>query len=200
MTSRARAIRFRGEVTQHHEALIGLEAAGDAVLIRRGPVRALVLACPDGCGDVLTVNLDKRAGNAWRLYGDGNDLSLYPSVWRDGGCKSHFIIRRGRIWWFGPYGRTEPQYPTGTTDLRQSILGLLPTDRYVHFLDLADEIEGIPWEVEDALERLVKDDLAECGTDGERNAFRRKAPEFETRSRRRLPFASAIGWLRRAFR
>jgi hypothetical protein len=24
---------------------------------------------------------------------------LYPSVWRKGGCRSHFIMRKGRIRW-----------------------------------------------------------------------------------------------------
>jgi hypothetical protein len=76
-----------------------LNEPGDAVLVRRGVLRSMVMSCPDGCGEVLTVNLDGRAGKAWRHYARGDDVSLFPSVWRDSGCESHYILWRSRIYW-----------------------------------------------------------------------------------------------------
>src|SRR5205814_291355 len=82
-----------------------LQLPGDAVLIQRGQPRWLLLKCPCGCGDEIPVNLDKRAGKAWRLYGDAHaPVTLFPSVWRDTGCESHFIIWRGEILLFGGWG------------------------------------------------------------------------------------------------
>jgi hypothetical protein len=83
--------------------------------------------------------------------------------------------------------------------MRDAILKLLPADRYVHFLDIADEIEGVPWEVHDALEALVNDNLAECATGGKRLAFRRKYTEAASRKARRSPFKIAIEWLQGVF-
>src|SRR6267378_4236509 len=75
-----------------------VSAPGDAVLIERGTPRWLLLACPCGCGAELPINLDRRAGKAWRVYKHGTTtLSVYPSVWRDTDCGSHFIIWRGNI-------------------------------------------------------------------------------------------------------
>ena len=158
-------------------------------------MRSLVLACPDGCGEVLTVNLDKRAGKAWRLYGNGDDLSLYPSVWREGGCHSHFIIRRGRIWWCGPTSSVGSPSGSAPTNLRKETLNLLPLDRYVHFLDLADEMEAIPWEVLDALQDLVEDGLAERGIGDDRLAFRRRASPALSEKPRLTRMQAAMRWL-----
>ena len=75
-----------------------LEAPGDGVLIIREQPRWLLLKCPCGCDDEIPVNLDLRAGKAWRIYrGRDEQLTLFPSVWRDTGCRSHFIIRSGHI-------------------------------------------------------------------------------------------------------
>lgn len=96
---RARKLSLRDAVEYRHEANQLLTRPGDAVLVKRGVARAIALACPDGCGEQLTINLDHRAGPAWRHYVDDAALSIYPSIRRDTGCKSHFIVWRSKIYW-----------------------------------------------------------------------------------------------------
>jgi hypothetical protein len=61
---------------------------------------AAAMICPCGCGDVIELNLLKRARPCWGVqeHSDGT-ITLAPSVWRQKGCRSHFILRRGRIDW-----------------------------------------------------------------------------------------------------
>lgn len=61
---------------------------------------AAAMLCPCGCGDVIELNLLKQASPCWsvRLHADGS-VSLVPSVWRSKGCRSHFLVRHGRIGW-----------------------------------------------------------------------------------------------------
>jgi len=61
---------------------------------------AAALLCPCGCGDVIELNLLEQASPRWtvRAHRDGA-VTLTPSVWRTEGCRSHFIIRNGRIGW-----------------------------------------------------------------------------------------------------
>ncbi len=58
------------------------------------------LACPCGCGTALRVNLRPEAEPywTWDVQRDGA-VTLSPSVWRKGGCRSHFFVRRGRVEW-----------------------------------------------------------------------------------------------------
>ena len=90
MKGRAARIDFRGAIEHRHEADDLIPKPGEAALVHRGVDRSLVMACPDGCGEPLTINLDRRSGPAWRFYRDAAAISMYPSVWRTTGCKSHF--------------------------------------------------------------------------------------------------------------
>ena len=56
-------------------------------------------SCPCGCGDILTLNLIPDVSPVWRVDGDKGDFSIYPSVWRTNGCKSHFWIRNNNVRW-----------------------------------------------------------------------------------------------------
>jgi hypothetical protein len=58
------------------------------------------MICPCGCGSVLHMNLLPDERPCWEViqHGDGT-TSLYPSVWRQKDCKSHFWFRRGRVQW-----------------------------------------------------------------------------------------------------
>ena len=87
MSPPARKARMVGDAEYRDQAEANLGQPGDASLILRGRPRAIVMACPDGCGETLVVNLDGRAGKAWRFDMRGG-LTLYPSVWREGGCGS----------------------------------------------------------------------------------------------------------------
>lgn len=77
-------------------------------LVRRERLRNAVMNCPCGCGDVLVVNLDPEAGKAWRAKVHQGALTLMPSVWRDSGCESHFVLWENRVWWCDRRGE-EPE-------------------------------------------------------------------------------------------
>lgn len=75
------------------------ESPETIAVVVRGEPRSVIFACPCGCGDVLVINLDRAVGPAWRLRRDSDGLSLFPSVWRTSGCRSHFVVWRSRVWW-----------------------------------------------------------------------------------------------------
>ena len=85
MKQPARALTIRGEAEYRDQVELVLKDPGDAALVRRGVLRSILICCPDGCGETLVVNLDPRAGKAWRIDTRGGGTTLYPSVWRDGG-------------------------------------------------------------------------------------------------------------------
>src|SRR3954451_5083712 len=120
MTGPARCIRLRGEAEYREDGEGLLEKPGDAVLVRRGALRSVLMRCPDGCGETLVVNLDPRAGKAWKLDMRAGKATLYPSVWRDGGCGSHFIVWRGHVLWCDRFeeGNVEPSYDAAALQRR----------------------------------------------------------------------------------
>lgn len=61
---------------------------------------AAAMLCPCGCGEVIELNLLPQVRPRWTVdqHVDGT-LTLTPSVWRQKGCRSHFILRGGRINW-----------------------------------------------------------------------------------------------------
>ena len=134
----ARRVSFKGRVEFRHEADDLAPAAGDSVIVVRGRPRSLVMACPDGCGEHLTINLDERAGPAWRWYENGRGLTLFPSVWRDSGCKSHFIVWHNTILWCDWFteGNREPE--NDSPGLVDEVLAMLD-DRFVPFPELAQQ-------------------------------------------------------------
>ena len=56
--------------------------------------------CPCGCSEFLQISLLPSGRPRWQasVHWDGT-ASLHPSVWRQKGCRSHFLLRRGRIEW-----------------------------------------------------------------------------------------------------
>lgn len=102
-SEKATRVRKCGTTEYRDAANALLEWPGDAVLVERGVPRSFVMRCPDGCGETLTINLDRRTGKAWRLrVNKDSTVSLYPSVWKADGCRSHFVVRNSRIIWFEP--------------------------------------------------------------------------------------------------
>ncbi|WP_420884462.1 DUF6527 family protein [Amnimonas aquatica] len=58
--------------------------------------------CPCGCGDIIELLLLPAVRPHWALSVDGlGRPTLYPSVWRTTGCRSHFWLRQGRTVWVG---------------------------------------------------------------------------------------------------
>jgi hypothetical protein len=99
------------------------------------------------------VNLDERSGAAWRLYDGPRGLTLYPSVWRDGGCRSHFILWHNRILWCDRFmdATDEPPLPDGLTAQVAAALDRTPRAAEA----IAARLEAIPWEVAKAADELA---------------------------------------------
>jgi hypothetical protein len=148
---------------------------GDAVIISRGQPRWMILKCPCGCGDEIPINLDRRAGKAWRFYeGASGAATLFPSVWRDTGCQSHFIVWRGRILVLDAYDRDEASAPTDLFGLVQRVRAAWPVSGFISYVDVADELNEIPWDVLEACRRLVGDGVLVEGAGRQRAMFRRR--------------------------
>ena len=144
-TGRALSISYLGQVDTVGRAQSLLKAPGDTVIVHRETDRSLVMLCPSGCGEKIVINLDPRSGPAWRLYRRQNRLTLYPSVWRETGCKSHFIIWRDKIHWCN----YDEEWDDSSVDieLEQRILQSLAPGLAVHFWELAEALDEIPWSV-----------------------------------------------------
>lgn len=195
LTDHARRIRFLGEVESRHDADDLLERPGDAVLVNRGRPRSLVIACPDGCGATLTVNLDRRTGKAWRLYREPRGLTLHPSVWRDGGCEAHFIIWRDHLIWCGLHQEFggEPEYDSEVETRIAAALSMEPRTAD----ELAIQTNDIPWEASRALVRLTNKGIARSIDSRPARYLRSQHPSTDQ------PQASGRGlkrWLRRLWR
>ena len=154
-----------------------LNDPGDSILILRHHPRWLLLKCPCGCDDVIPINIDQRAGKSWRLYrGKDKRISLFPSVWRDTGCLSHFIIRNGQI------DMLSGREPFAYQWLSKRSFALLanrvnkawPHDDWVQYVEIADELGEIPWDVLDACRYLVRDGVLIEGKGVLRSTFRRR--------------------------
>ena len=159
MTAPARSLRLVGQAEYRDDAEALLDGPGDAALVVRGRIRSVVMACPDGCGETLVVNLDPRAGKAWRLDTRGEGVTLYPSVWRDGGCESHFVVWRGVLIWCDRFtsGNIEPRYDP---DIEKRVLAGMDAAIPLTAEAIADAIDEIFWDVSRAANRLVGKGLA----------------------------------------
>jgi hypothetical protein len=172
-------ISLKAELGSRAGASSYLTTAGDAVLIQRGIPRWLLLRCPCGCGDEIPVNLDARAGKAWRLYRRRvSGISLFPSVWRDTGCQSHFIIWRDLILMIGTgYGRAySPRDSLDLAPLAQRVLEAWPLGRALSFVDVADAMQEIPWDVQEACRSLAESGKLVEGSGNQRGWFSKKSP------------------------
>lgn len=60
----------------------------------------VVMLCPCGCGAPLYMPLLKGGRPRWKLrnHRDGT-ITLLPSIWRRIGCRSHFHLIKGRVFW-----------------------------------------------------------------------------------------------------
>jgi hypothetical protein len=61
---------------------------------------SIAFKCPCGCKEDIYLNLLPDADPCWTWSGlSARKISIYPSVWRRVGCKSHFFIRDGKVIW-----------------------------------------------------------------------------------------------------
>jgi hypothetical protein len=56
--------------------------------------------CPCNCHDIIVLTSNAKVRPRWTFHTDlENRPTVMPSVWRTKGCRSHFLIKRGRIVW-----------------------------------------------------------------------------------------------------
>ena len=170
-------LHVRATVHSRDAASAELRSPGDAVLVERGRLRWLVMSCPCGCGDELPINLDNRAGPAWRLYVRGKPpkYTLYPSVWRDTGCESHFIVWRSDIFLFNRYSSDLDPLPSemGESELTEAVHLALPREGFVDVAEIAEKLNELPWDLLRACRRLVRDGRARERKGKPRGLFQR---------------------------
>jgi hypothetical protein len=110
--------------------------------------------------------LDPLAGPAWRLYlNGGKGISVYPSVWRDNGCKSHYVIWRGKIYLFGRY-ENEMEGQENRKEIlaiAESLRANLPKNALIYHEAIAENLNLVPWDVLLACRELVRDGRAREG-------------------------------------
>lgn len=150
-------ITLKAEAAHRWEADQHLKMPGDSVIVRRRHLRSLAVACPDGCGENLTINLDPAAGPAWRLYQRRRGLTLFPSVWRDTGCGSHFIIWNDKIIWCDQEDDLGELRHSRSTESR--VLSVLKPDRFQNVADIADMLDEMPWDIDQACRELTRKGL-----------------------------------------
>src|SRR5579863_9197467 len=136
---------MQGTVERYAEASRRVNSSGDCAIVVRGGVnRQLVLRCPDGCGEILSVNLDARSGPAWRLYKKRGLWSLFPSIDRTSGCLSHFILLHGHVLWCGAEEEEYP-YDVPVEVASDRLLAVLRDRQPTGFFEIAEMLDEIPW-------------------------------------------------------
>lgn len=56
--------------------------------------------CPCGCGQRLELMLLPTVKPRWSIkMDDAHRPTLHPSVWLQTGCRSHFWLRGGKVFW-----------------------------------------------------------------------------------------------------
>lgn len=60
----------------------------------------IAFICPCGCKNSIQLNLLKDANPCWSFsINIKGKINIFPSIWRTHGCKSHFIVRKSKIFW-----------------------------------------------------------------------------------------------------
>lgn len=136
------------------------------------------MVCPCGCGDHLTINLDPRSGPAWRLIRRRGKITLYPSVWRESGCNSHFIVWQNEIYLFGRNEFDHRRNPK----LESRVYEQLADGQVRHFADIAVSLDELPWNVLVICENLVSDGKIEEVEKPNSGRFIRLGPSSRQRS------------------
>ncbi len=174
MKSCVNRIALRGTVEYRDAASSLLKERGDAVIVERGKPRLIIIRCPCGCGDDLLINLDYRAGPAWRYYQSKRGLTLYPSYWRDSACRSHFIIWNNHIYWCRGWESDESDEWAVSQSIEDKIFHIMAEDRFVSYEQMADKLDLIPWDALQACRQLVKRGLAIANKWPKREEFKKK--------------------------
>jgi hypothetical protein len=162
-------ICFTGIFPSRDAAAASLKKPGDTALVHRGVPRMLLMDCPCSCGDALVINLDKRAGPAWRIYRRGEAISLFPSYWRDTGCESHFVLWGNHVYWCE---WDDDSLWTNTSAIEERVLLAMP-EHFINYEDLAEKLDEVPWDVLQACNALVRKGRAVVNAPIRKGEFRR---------------------------
>ena len=156
---------------RYADAASSVAKPGDCAVVERAGVRRqLVVCCPDGCGEVLSINLDPRSGPAWRLYQKRGIWSLFPSIDKLAGCLSHFILWRGRVLWCG--AADDDGGPQEIPEIKiERIVQTLQAGRKAGFVQIAEELDEVPWDVLAVCRSLVRRGVLEEGLGKHRGNF-----------------------------
>ena len=167
----ARTVESRSELSGHPLK------AGEAILVTRGIPRWLVLGCPDGCGDTLPINLDPRSGKAWKFVEKRGRITLRPSIWRDTGCRSHFVIWDSTIWLFGTAFEDNASGEPSLRELEAAVLALLQAhpSNYRSVDSLAEELDVYPWHIWTVCQALQRRRLVSVSDSKDSFRFRGRA-------------------------
>ncbi len=98
---------------------------------------------------------------------EGQTVSLYPSVWRHTGCKSHFIIWRSRIYWCD----WDDTFARTGEDFEQRVLKTL-TVNWQPYATVAEHLSAVPWAVLSASLTLQARGLVQRGGGDNQHCFR----------------------------
>jgi len=67
-------------------------------------VKWAYLRCPCGCNDLIMLSLNKKNFPSWSVKQDRlGRASISPSINKLNGCKSHFLIKKGKLIWTQSY-------------------------------------------------------------------------------------------------
>src|SRR5581483_3166976 len=90
---------------QHARAAVLSDRNCIALVSAEGFQKWLRFFCPCGCGDLLGLNLMEGFRPRWKIRIDAKRrVSVWPSIRRLGGCKSHFFVTQNEIRYI--YGRS----------------------------------------------------------------------------------------------
>jgi hypothetical protein len=85
--------------TKHVEELPEHLAAENLYLVGT-PVWSAALACPCKCGANIHLSLLPDDRPHWRVRANWRGVpTVFPSIWRTSGCRAHFFLRHGIIYW-----------------------------------------------------------------------------------------------------
>lgn len=68
-------------------------------IIDKNHAWAMSFKCPCGCASHVHLNLLHNANPKWTYKIVNSKLTVFPSIDRIRGCKSHFWIRKSKIYW-----------------------------------------------------------------------------------------------------
>ena len=93
----SKSIKFSVEIIDDIPEIIGEHVI--YVVGTENKFWALVFLCPCDCGAVIQLNLLRRTYPKWEFtINKQMEITIYPSVWRTTGCRSHFIVKDSRLY------------------------------------------------------------------------------------------------------